>query len=92
MALPKILVDAEIIEQKALMTGVYLMTLYSPKIANMAKPGNFAQVQTPNTLLRRPLGIANAEDDKISFIYRKIGKGTEELSKLKMIMGFGTLF
>lgn len=85
MALPKTLIDAKITEQSELITGVFNMTLYAPEIARTAKPGNFLQVKAAkaNTLLRRPLGIADAEGDNISLIYRKIGKGTAELAELQ---------
>jgi len=33
--------------------------------------------------LRRPLSIYSAENDKIEFLYKVIGKGTERLTKLK---------
>ena len=85
MVLRKTLTDAEITEQRELIAGVFKMTLHAPEIARTAKPGNFLQVKAAkaNTLLRRPLGIADAEGDNISLIYRKIGKGTAELAELQ---------
>ena len=85
MVLPKMLLNAEVLEQKSLIDGVYLMTLKTSEIAKAAKAGNFLQVKAArgNTLLRRPLGIADANGDNISLIYRKIGSGTGELSELK---------
>ena len=85
MVLPKMLVDAKITEQKMLADGVYLMKLNAPEIAKEAKPGNFLQVKAAKgtVLLRRPLGVAEAENGKISLIYRKTGKGTAELSELQ---------
>lgn len=96
MVLPKTLTDAKIIEQKELIAGVFKMTLESPEIAKAAKPGNFLQVKAAKAtvLLRRPLGIAEAQNDNVSLIYRRIGKGTAELAELQkgdMVSLLGTL-
>ena len=85
MVLRKILTDAKIVEQKSLAKDIFLMRLHAPDIAKAAKPGNFLQVkaQRGTTLLRRPLGIAEARGDDVSLIYRKIGKGTAELAAMQ---------
>ena len=85
MVLCKILADAKIVEQKSLAKDIFLMRLHAPDIAKAAKPGNFLQVKAKRgtTLLRRPLGIAEACGDNVSLIYRKIGKGTAELAAMQ---------
>ena len=83
--MPKMLLDAVITERGELIKDVFMLSVKCPEIASEAKPGNFIQLkpQKGKTLLRRPLGIANVFDDYIVFIYRKVGKGTGELSELQ---------
>lgn len=83
--MPKMLLDAVITECGELIKDVFMLSAKCGEIAKIAKPGNFIQLKPVkgNALLRRPLGVANVFDDYIVFIYRKIGKGTSELSELK---------
>lgn len=87
-ALPiKVDVLAQVLSQTCLGTGVCKMVLQAPSIALRSHPGQFVQVglQQGGTLLRRPLGLAEADTlhGSISLIYRVVGKGTEAMSKLK---------
>ncbi len=45
--------------------------------------GQFVSILCPPTILRRPFGIANFEDGKITIMFRMRGKGTNFLSQLK---------
>jgi len=52
------------------------------------KPGQFGMVQVRSRLqfdplLRRPLGIFNVEGNRVSFLYRVYGRGTELLTKVE---------
>ena len=83
----KVDVEAPIISQERLTDGVYRLTAVAPSIALRAMPGQFVQVgiNKSGTLLRRPLGIAAADNGtgNLSLIYRIAGKGTLALSQLK---------
>lgn len=83
--MPKMLLDAVVTERGELIKDVFMLSVKCLDIAKIAKPGNFIQLkpQGKSTLLRRPLGVANVFEDYIVFIYRKLGKGTKELSELK---------
>ena len=63
------------------------MTVHSPEIAKAARPGNFVQLRLPggDMLLRRPLGIADADEERgtVDFIYRVLGRGTAAFSALR---------
>ncbi|MDY2729171.1 MAG: dihydroorotate dehydrogenase electron transfer subunit [Clostridium sp.] len=51
---------------------------------NEIKPGQFYMLKlNGQTLLPRPISICEKEDNKITFLYAVVGKGTEEYSKLK---------
>ena len=72
MALPKLSLDAPILAQEKMADAVYRMTVHCPGIAAQAQPGNFVQIRLlgGDILLRRPLGIADADAEKgtITFI------------------------
>lgn len=86
MALPKLSLDAPILAQEKMADAVYHMTVHCPGIAAQAQPGSFVQIRLlgGDILLRRPLGIADADAEKgtITFIYRILGKGTSAFSNL----------
>lgn len=86
MTLPRVTVDAVILSQEKMAEAVYRMTLDCPQIAQGARPGNFVQMRPllGNVLLRRPLGIGDAEPEKgrISLVYRVLGRGTGTFSGL----------
>jgi dihydroorotate dehydrogenase electron transfer subunit len=66
------------------MPGVCLMRIEAPEIAAIAKPGQFIMVScNGNTLLRRPISIHQASDNRLSILYAKIGSGTKWLAKQK---------
>ena len=83
----KVDVLAPLVSQEALTEGVLKLTAVAPSIALRAMPGQFVQVgvNRGGTLLRRPLGIAEADTatGHVSLIYRVAGKGTLALSQLK---------
>lgn len=62
------------------------MVIESPKIAQMAKPGQFVMVSCSGTgqqpLLRRPLSIHDVEGGRITLLYRVVGEGTDILSRM----------
>ena len=89
MALPKkkVAIDAKVISQQALYDHVFKLVVEAPEVAERAEAGQFVQLRIVNgsCLLRRPVGIDDADKDKgtVAFIYRVVGKGTTALSQLK---------
>lgn len=83
----KVDVEAPLVSQEALGEGVYKLVAVAPSLALRAVPGQFVQVgiSEGKTLLRRPLGIAEADTSTghVSLIYRVAGKGTLSLSQLQ---------
>lgn len=75
-------INATIIENKNIGSNVYKMKVKGNISGN---PGQFYMLKgwKDYPLLPRPLSICDIEDDEITFLYLKIGKGTELLSKLK---------
>lgn len=63
-------------------TNVFLLKLFSEKIANQAKPGQFVNIKVSESnfpLLRRPFSICNVEDNFFSIMFTAIGGGTHIL-------------
>jgi dihydroorotate dehydrogenase electron transfer subunit len=66
------------------MPGVFLMWIEAPEIAYRAKPGQFVMILCGgNSILRRPISIHQASDNKIAILYAKIGSGTDWLANQK---------
>lgn len=78
--------QAVIIRQEEISYGIYSMWLKTDKIAGQAKPGQFISVycHEGSRLLPRPISICeiDREDQALRIVYRVVGKGTEELSKM----------
>lgn len=79
----KKLILCEIVRNEKIAGGIYDMTLIAPEIAGFAVPGQFAMLYPRgNFMLPRPLSVcsANAETGEVRFVYRIVGRGTEEFS------------
>lgn len=88
IALPKLVVEAQVVENRDLGNQVKELVLYAPQIASQAMAGQFLHVRVANAtyhpLLRRPLSISgiDAEAGTVSTIYRIVGHGTACLATL----------
>lgn len=78
--------DFTIIENKELGNGYGLLILDSRNTELIAEPGQFVQVQVPNsphTFLRRPISVCNVADNQLWLLIRNAGEGTSHLLKMK---------
>jgi dihydroorotate dehydrogenase electron transfer subunit len=76
---------ATLTAQQALGGGYLLMSLHAPRVAALARPGQFVHAQIPGlgaAALRRPLSIFDVEDGSLRIAYKRVGRGTEMLSTL----------
>lgn len=67
-------------------SDTYCITIVNEELSRISKPGQFCNIKVNDynfPLLRRPFSISDASEDKISFIYNIVGKGTEILSQKK---------
>lgn len=65
---------------------IFLMKLFSPAIAYIAKPGQFCNIKVSENsfpLLRRPFSVCNVEGDYLFFLFDIHGEGTKILSSKK---------
>lgn len=77
---------ATIIEQKKIAADIYSMWLQTEKIAKDARPGQFISVYSKDDsrMLPRPISICeiDREAGKLRIVYRVVGQGTDEFSKM----------
>lgn len=71
----------EIAENVPLTENVYKMTLRGD-CSDITRPGQFVNIQLDGFFLRRPISVCDAEDNKLTIIYKVVGKGTEAMSKM----------
>lgn len=84
----KTVADHEVIRVDSPVEGNYLIQLRSPVDIPEIRPGNFAEIQvpeTPDVFLRRPFSILDVDYKArtISFYVKAIGKGTRKLGTLR---------
>ncbi len=79
--------DAEVVSVQRLASDVYDMWIKDVEIASSSKAGQFVSLYCNNEsrLLPRPISICelNKEEGLVRFVYRVVGEGTREFSKLK---------
>ncbi len=71
----------EIAENQPLNDCVYKMTLVGD--VSEIKAGQFINIKLGGLYLRRPISVFNLGKDFIQIIYKVVGKGTEEMSKMQ---------
>ena len=84
----KFKLDCEILRTQQITDGIFRFTIKAPEIANVAKAGQFLEIQVSRTgevFLRRPISIHNVDKEagEVEFIFQVKGKGTQILSNKK---------
>lgn len=84
-----VLLRAEILGNERILPDFYKLTLYLPKLAENAKPGQFLMVRVSETLdpfLKRPLSLHRIirEEGKVELVYQIVGKGTNLLTQKRV--------
>ena len=72
----------EIVENTPLTDSVYKMTLQGDTSAITA-PGQFVNIQLDGLFLRRPISVCDVQTDKLTILYKVVGKGTQQMSKMR---------
>lgn len=76
----------EVLENKKIAPGHFVLKLRSKSISRNAHPGQFVQVscsQDSDPLLPRPFSFLDCDSKSFSLLYQVVGKGTDLLSKTK---------
>lgn len=72
----------EIVKNEALTENVYRMVLRGDTSAITA-PGQFVNIKLDGFYLRRPISVCDVEGDLLTIIYKTVGKGTAQMSKMQ---------
>ncbi len=77
---------ATLAEQHTLTDEYLFLSLRAPRTAALARPGQFVHVRVPGldqAALRRPFSIYDARGGILSLVYKRVGRGTEQMATLK---------
>lgn len=74
--------DFKIIENNALTDNVFKMTLQGD-VSAITAPGQFVNIKLDGLFLRRPISVCDVTGDHLTIIYKVVGKGTEQMSRMK---------
>ena len=72
----------EIIENRPLNPEVMRLRLRGDTGA-ITRPGQFVNIRIDGCFLRRPLSVCDWDKDSLTVVYRIVGRGTEELSRME---------
>lgn len=72
----------EIIENIPLTDSVFKMALRGDTSA-ISAPGQFVNIQLEGLYLRRPISVCDVVGDTLTIIYKAVGKGTEQMSRMQ---------
>ena len=70
----------EIVSNRNLAPGVYEMVLRGASTEDCT-PGRFVQLRLDSFYLRRPISVCDAEDGKLTLVYKTVGRGTEAMAQ-----------
>lgn len=73
----------EITQNIALTQSVFKMVLKGDTSAITA-PGQFVNVRLDGLYLRRPISVCDLQKDCVTIIYKVVGKGTEQMSRMQI--------
>ena len=51
-------------------------------VSDITAPGQFVNIQLDGFYLRRPISVCDAENGKLTLIFKAVGEGTEKMAKL----------
>lgn len=77
---------AQVVATEQVAEGVFVLRLFSDRIARAAKPGQFVHARVGvdrDFILRRPLSVHAASGQSIELLFDVKGKGTRALSRLR---------
>ena len=82
-----------IVSNQPLTENVYKMVLQGDT-SHITAPGQFVNIQLSGLYLRRPISVCDVEGDKLTIIYKAVGKGTRQMAgmqegELDILTGLG---
>ena len=76
--------NAQVLSRESLGDDIYSLWIRTERIAEEAKPGQFLSLycRDASRLLPRPISICEIRGRDIRLVFRRVGKGTDEFSRL----------
>jgi dihydroorotate dehydrogenase electron transfer subunit len=71
----------KILSNKKIAKNTYEMILRGD-ISDITAPGQFVNIKLDGFYLRRPISVCDAEDGKLTIIYKVVGEGTEAMARM----------
>ena len=71
----------KITENTPLTSNVYQMRLCGD-VSDITVPGQFINIKLEGNYLRRPISVCDVDADGVTIIYKVVGKGTEQMSRM----------
>ncbi len=71
-----------ILTNEALTSNVFKMTL-SGDTSEITAPGQFVNIKLEGQYLRRPISVCDSQEGKLTLIYKVVGRGTEQMSRMQ---------
>ena len=75
-----------VVEHRDIGSGYRYLVFEAPTMAAALQPGQFVHVRVPAleaTALRRPFSVFDAEDGRVTVLYKTVGRGTHALNALQ---------
>ena len=69
-------------ENTRLTDSVYKMRLVGD-VSAVTDPGQFINVKLDGLFLRRPISVCDRDENSVTILYKVVGKGTEQMSRMK---------
>lgn len=69
-------------ENAALTDSVFKMVLCGD-VSGVTNCGQFVNIKLDGLFLRRPISVCDCERDELTLVYKVVGKGTEQMSRMK---------
>ena len=75
--------DMTVLSNTSLTKDVYKMVLEGDT-SSLSRPGQFVNLKLDGLFLRRPISVCDYDEKTLTIIYKVVGKGTEQMSKMKV--------
>ena len=69
-------------ENTRIAENIWKMTLEGPELEEQ-KPGQFVNIRLDGMYLRRPISVCESEPGCLTIVYKTVGKGTEQMSRIR---------
>ncbi len=75
-----------VLRNREIVPEIFLLALEEPRIAAQSRPGQFLMVslaELDEPLLPRPFAVFNVEGPRLEILYRRVGRGTALLARMR---------